>query len=164
MLAIVFAVNATDSLQAQVTLNPGVAATTSPSDVRIIDLTDNSVTANDTLAADEYNLYGPIAITYGGGYPMCKGLKIFARPAAVASGDSLQVQYQFLRGTSINDTVTGNYTSMDTIVNGGATGTYVDVSSEVGNSLMLRFKALSSTAVISDIISIGMKMNATYNR
>ena len=105
------AASATDSLQAVVAASGAMQPKHSPSDIVVIDLTDDDVTdANDSLAVDEYLVVGPFALSASEGEPMFKGFQVHVPNGVLASGDSVDISYQILPGRSITDTITAMWT------------------------------------------------------
>lgn len=131
-----------------------------PSNVFGFDLhTRNTATSVDTFADTSVNkIYGPYAVCRDGG-PMAKYIGVKA-DAITGTTPQMQLQYQFISGTSITDTIAAWTYGCE--INASAKDTVIDVSAKVGKSIVFRIDNTDSTACrIHGLLHIELKDSKT---
>lgn len=138
-LSIVLLLFSVSVFAATVHYNPGETIVL-PGDEKCITLGDNTFNeSEDTIATTGAIIFGPYNLSMGKGYPAAGGIRFMAEKNSVASGDSLGLAYQVVGGTSITDTVTSGWTSVDSIKgNVGKSGAYTDISQKIGQAIFFR--------------------------
>ena len=120
----------------------------SPTNTLSYNLTDESidtVLGRDSIAIGGQNIYGPISLR-GTGKEMATYAALYAKPLVVASGDTVEVDYQITAEAGIKDTV-ATWIVWDTLFSTGNKGaTDIALSAKVGNYLWVKVKNVDATA------------------
>jgi len=133
--------------------------------VRIIELTDADTSdAGDTISADAVSIYGPYKVADEYTAAQYKSFSVYAQGGLIASGDSIEISYQLISGTSLADT-TATWTVIDTVATGGKALANVDISAKPARSIIFRILNIDSTRVeITDFIRVCFLKSETYNK
>jgi hypothetical protein len=109
--------------------------------------------SSDSLAADASLYYGPYR-TAVSATPAVKNygsVRVWVKPGLVATGDSVEISYQFLTDSIITDTATVNWVSKDTLASteGGFRAAY-SILDSCFRAIVVRFHNLDATAIQLD--------------
>jgi len=142
----IFTMIAVSLLMAAAATNPYSPSEKSsfPSNVTIYSLGSSSTT--DTLYTSSGQVvYGPYSICTGANMFMAKGFQAYMPTGGLASGDSIQFLYQIIPGNQLSDTMT-TWNAVDTFIT-GKKGTYTDISSRAGGSIVFKLINLDASKV-----------------
>lgn len=109
----------------------------------VISLFDTTISSADSIASGANNVYGA--------YDLVKGtrtyrfIKIFCRPGIVASGDSAKLYFQFLRDSTVTDTLNTWYDSLQLSNSGNVTRTY-SIQDSGFNCIVMKIKNIDASA------------------
>jgi len=101
----------------------------------------------DSLAVDANVVMGPYPLARSGKNSTGSYIRMFTPVGAVATGESLVVDYQILPSYDINDT-TASWTAFDTIQALGSVGGADDISASGGVGIVFRLQDIASNATL----------------
>lgn len=121
--------------------------------IRKVRLIDSVQSSSDSLAAGASLYYGPYRTAIAATPPVKNygSVRVWVKPGLVASGDSVEISYQFLADSIISDTATVNWVGKDTLAatEGGFRAAYSLLDS-CFRAIVVRFHNLDATAIQLD--------------
>jgi hypothetical protein len=93
---------------------------------------------------------------------MAKGFQYRALSGCLVSGDSVQVSWQLMSSLSLADT--GTWTRQDTLISTGKASSYIDLTSRIGQFLLIEIKNLDSTPAMLKKLKLIFKDNVDLSQ
>jgi len=135
-ITVILAAQATTPVAGNYSTSPGT-----PSNIEMVSL--GSSTTTDSLYMDSGKvIYGPYNLCIGNKRSSFKGFQAYMPVGGLASGDSISFAYQIIPGVTVADT-NSSWTVADTLIT-GKKGTYVDISSRAGITILFRLKCIDT--------------------
>lgn len=122
-------------------------AQSKPSNVAVVQLGTGTGAQYDTIAIAGQNVYGPYNLSVDKSRPQFKGFRLNSLTGTLDSGDSAEVSYQLISGTTLADTAPV-WTPSDTLIATGKLGNYQDISSKTGLAIVFKVKNIDATALL----------------
>lgn len=107
---------------------------------------DGSV-ATDSLDSAAVSVHGPYSLSKNANHPMATGMVMTAPNGVLVSGDSLEVAYQFTLTNNLSDTISANWTVLDTITSKGIRSDYVVLDSLPSRSVFYKLTNVDDTGI-----------------